>query len=52
MKILQIITGLSIGGAEMMFYKLLSRMDRSHFQNVVILMTDIGMVLHKGFLIS
>lgn len=44
MKILHLITDLSIGGAEMMLYKLLSRMDRSHFQNVVISMTDIGMV--------
>ncbi|MDD5473279.1 MAG: glycosyltransferase [Candidatus Methanoperedens sp.] len=41
-KILHLITDLSTGGAEMMLYKLLSRMDNSRFQNVVVSLTDKG----------
>jgi len=40
MKILYIISGLSIGGAEMMLYKLLSVIDRGIFEPVVISLTD------------
>ena len=42
MKILHIISGLPIGGAEMMLYKLLSVMDRDIFEPVVISLTDYG----------
>lgn len=41
-KILHLITDLSTGGAEMMLYKLLSRMDNSRFQNIVVSLTDKG----------
>jgi len=44
MKILHIITGLSIGGAEMMLYKLLSMTDRSQFNPVVISLTNNGIL--------
>ncbi|MCR4436295.1 MAG: glycosyltransferase [Clostridiales bacterium] len=43
-KVLHLITGLNTGGAEMMLYKLLSRMDREKFTNIVVSMLD------KGFL--
>jgi glycosyltransferase involved in cell wall biosynthesis len=46
-KILHIITGLRTGGAEMMLYKLLSRMDRAAFEAEVISLTDIGPVGKK-----
>jgi len=42
MKILYIISGLPIGGAEMMLYKLLSVIDRDIFEPVVISLTDYG----------
>jgi glycosyltransferase involved in cell wall biosynthesis len=42
MKILHIISGLPIGGAEMMLYKLLSVIDRDIFEPVVISLTDYG----------
>jgi glycosyltransferase involved in cell wall biosynthesis len=42
MKILHIISGLPIGGAEMMLYKLLSVIDRGIFEPVVISLTDYG----------
>lgn len=41
-KVLHLITDLNKGGAEMMLYKLLSRMDRLRFQNVVVSMKPIG----------
>jgi len=41
-KIVHIITGLSIGGAEMMLYKLLSITDRNFFNSTVISLTDCG----------
>jgi len=41
-KILHLISDLSIGGAEMTLYKLVSRMDRARFANVVVSMTDRG----------
>ena len=40
MKIIHIITGLSIGGAEMMLYKLLSRTDKQNISPIVISMGD------------
>lgn len=42
MKVLHLITDLSTGGAEMMLYKLLSRMDSLRFQNIVVSLTDKG----------
>jgi glycosyltransferase involved in cell wall biosynthesis len=42
MKILHIISGLPIGGAEMMLYKLISVIDRDIFEPVVISLTDYG----------
>ncbi|BAY74816.1 group 1 glycosyl transferase [Nostoc linckia NIES-25] len=42
MKIIYIITGLSTGGAEVMLYKLLSRMDRQRFSPVVVSLMDRG----------
>lgn len=42
MKVMHIITGLNAGGAEMMLYRLLSRMDRSRFTNMVITLTGRG----------
>lgn len=47
MKILHIITGLNTGGAEMMLYKLVSRMNRNKFDIQVILLTDIGPIGKK-----
>jgi len=41
-KIMHLITDLAIGGAEVMLYKVLSRLDRSQFQNSVVSMTDRG----------
>jgi len=46
-KILHIITGLSTGGAEMMLYKLVSKMDRGCFDIYVASLTDIGPVGEK-----
>ncbi|RCJ24481.1 glycoside hydrolase [Nostoc sp. ATCC 43529] len=42
MRIIYIITGLSTGGAEVMLYKLLSRMDRQRFTPVVVSLMDRG----------
>jgi glycosyltransferase involved in cell wall biosynthesis len=42
MKILYITTDLNTGGAEMMLYKLLSRINRDRFDNFVISLTDGG----------
>jgi len=41
-KIYHIITGLNTGGAEMMLYKILSRMDQMAFETKVISLMDIG----------
>jgi len=41
-KILYIISDLSIGGAEMMLYKLLTETDRNHFEPAVISLIDCG----------
>lgn len=46
-KVLHVITGLSTGGAEMMLYKLVSKMDRSCFDIYVVSLTDIGIVGEK-----
>jgi len=46
-KVIHVITGLNVGGAEMMLYKLLSAMDREQFSSEVISMTDIGPVGKK-----
>jgi len=46
-KIIHVITDLSVGGAEMMLYKLLSRMKHSAVKNEVISLTDIGVVGKK-----
>lgn len=43
-KLVHLITDLSIGGAEMMLYKLLGGMDRSRFHNVVVSMTGPGVL--------
>ncbi|MBD2614923.1 MAG: glycosyltransferase family 4 protein [Nostoc sp. ZfuVER08] len=42
MKIIYIITGLSTGGAEVMLYKLLSKMDKQRFSPVVVSLMDGG----------
>lgn len=42
LRTVHIITGLLTGGAEMMLYKLLSRINREHFQPIVISLTDEG----------
>lgn len=39
---MHIINGLSVGGAEMMLYKLLSAMDRTRFESVVVSLTGDG----------
>ena len=43
-KIMFVSPGLSVGGAEMMLLKLLSRIDRSRFDAVVVSLTDVGAV--------
>jgi len=43
-RILHIITGLGTGGAEMMLYKLLSKLDRSRFDPIVVSLTETGPV--------
>ncbi len=42
MRIVHVISGLSTGGAEMMLFKLLSRMDRGRFESTVVSLTDEG----------
>ena len=42
LRILNIITGLSIGGAEMMLFKILDRIDRDRFLPYVISLTTKG----------
>lgn len=46
-KVLHLITTLSLGGAEMMLYKLLSRLDRRIFVLEVVSLTDVGPVGKK-----
>ncbi|MBI5344462.1 MAG: glycosyltransferase [Deltaproteobacteria bacterium] len=46
-KIAYIITGLDTGGAEMMLYKLLSRIDRDRFEPVVFSLTEGGILADK-----
>jgi glycosyltransferase involved in cell wall biosynthesis len=46
MRIVHLITSLSMGGAQMMLYKLLSAIDRKRFDPVVISLTDHG-ALHE-----
>jgi glycosyltransferase involved in cell wall biosynthesis len=41
-KIVHVISGLSTGGAEMMLNRLLSGMDRSRYENVVVSLTGLG----------
>jgi len=43
-RVAHIITGLGIGGAEMMLYKLLSRMDRNAFDAIVVSLSGEGAV--------
>ena len=42
MKVTHVITGLNIGGAETMLYRLLQHSDKAEFEHRVISMTDIG----------
>ncbi len=46
-KIIHVITGLDTGGAEMMLYKLLSKINRNEFEVQVISLTNIGPVGKK-----
>ena len=46
-KVIHVITGLDVGGAEMMLYQLLAHMDRTRFDAEVISLTDIGLVGEK-----
>src|SRR5450755_1386447 len=41
-KVVHVITGLSVGGAENMLFKLVSRMDRTEFAPEVISLSGIG----------
>ncbi len=43
-KIIYFITSLRVGGAEMMLFKLLSRIDRNQFEPAVISLSDIGSI--------
>jgi glycosyltransferase involved in cell wall biosynthesis len=43
-KILHVITGLGVGGAESMLYKVASRLDSSRFESVVVSLQDEGSV--------
>ena len=47
MKVLHIISGLNIGGAEMMLFRLLSRIDKAVFETEVVSLTDIGPIGQK-----
>jgi glycosyltransferase involved in cell wall biosynthesis len=44
LRVMHVITGLSVGGAETMLRKVLQGMDRSRFENSVAALTDIGPV--------
>lgn len=41
-KVVHLIDGLTMGGAEMMLYKVVSRMDRTKFEGVVIAFMEEG----------
>ncbi len=43
-RVIHLITGLGSGGAEMMLCKLLSRMDASRFESIVVSLGDMGVV--------
>lgn len=45
--LVHIITGLNTGGAEVMLYKLLSRLDRSRYKFLVISLTDRGVMADR-----
>ncbi|MGH7966386.1 MAG: glycosyltransferase family 4 protein, partial [Candidatus Binatia bacterium] len=47
MKIVHVITGISFGGAQMMLYKLLSRLDPTAYRAEVISLVDIGPIGKK-----
>ena len=47
LRITHIITGLSTGGAEMMLYKLVSRMDRNEFEIHLVSLMDMGLIGEK-----
>jgi glycosyltransferase involved in cell wall biosynthesis len=47
MKIVHVITGLSVGGAQMMLYKLLSQVERRPFSTEVISLSDGGLLNEK-----
>jgi glycosyltransferase involved in cell wall biosynthesis len=42
MKVTHVIAGLSMGGAQTMLYKLLSRLDRAAFESEVVSLADVG----------
>ncbi len=46
-RVVHIINGLSVGGAETMLYRLLCGMDTAHFENEVISLTDLGALTEK-----
>jgi glycosyltransferase involved in cell wall biosynthesis len=46
-KVLHVSTSLATGGAQMMLYKLLSRMDRATFETAVVSLVDIGPIGEK-----
>jgi glycosyltransferase involved in cell wall biosynthesis len=46
-RVMHIINGLSVGGAETMLYRLLCGMDTVHFENEVISLTDLGFLTEK-----
>ncbi len=46
-KIIHVITGLDVGGAEIMLYKLLSRLDRNTFEPSVISLRDGGPIAER-----
>ncbi|OGI67963.1 hypothetical protein A2738_03905 [Candidatus Nomurabacteria bacterium RIFCSPHIGHO2_01_FULL_42_15] len=47
MKIIHVITGLNVGGAEMMLYKILQHSSGKEFLHEVISLTDVGLVGEK-----
>jgi glycosyltransferase involved in cell wall biosynthesis len=47
LKIVHLITGLNVGGAEMMLFKLLSGMDQCRFDNVVVSLIEAGPIGKK-----
>lgn len=47
MRIVHVITGLRVGGTEIMLAKLVARMDRGEFENVVVSLMDPGPVAER-----